>query len=113
MRGAEFDARARGVDEVQQGGWAANPRQLLAPAGPGRLGDVRGRVPRVTEAQGVRSSHLVLRTGQFAARVRLKVVVFRLSIGMPHRATLSADRLFLVEAARSFAQTSPVNWGHG
>jgi hypothetical protein len=92
MRGAQLDARARRVDEVQQRGRPADLGQLLAPAGPGRLGDVRGGVPRVTEAQRVGRRHLALRARRFADRVRLEVVIIQFSVGVPHTATLRCRR---------------------
>src|SRR5690606_9488569 len=86
------DAGARVVDEMQQRRTATDGGKLLTPSGPGRLSDIRSRVPRVTQTQRMRSRDLLLRRNGVLVDLGHEVVILWLSIGMPHRATLSANR---------------------
>ena len=93
MRRGQFDARARGVDEVQQRRSAAESSEFRAPSGPSRLTRVAGNQTCLAEAERVRRGHLhrgVQRAGFGHDELRVDTEVAGGSIGTPHTATLSA-----------------------
>jgi hypothetical protein len=80
--GAQFDAGARGVDEVQQRRASAERGEFCAPRGPGRFGHVSGFVGRVSQTQRVGRCHLGTSAGSTHLVLLMEVVVC--SLGTPH-----------------------------